>query len=120
MSWFGLGGNNNKNTTESKTLTNDKIDYTNSSSDIEFSQPSSLSQNDNLPSLSTKNLEKEYAKEQEKLMVQVLMLKLADVSFDRCISNPSTSLSSTEKSCVNSIVNKYFESTEFVVGKLTR
>eukprot|EP01035_Chromulina_nebulosa_P019462 gene19462-25344_t len=79
MSWFGLGGSSNKNTTESKTPTSDKIEYTVSSPDIEFSQPSSLSQNDSLPSLSTRNFEKECAKEDEKLQVNYLVIAVVYV-----------------------------------------
>jgi hypothetical protein len=66
------------------------------------------------------NLESELNKEKEKMLVQNLLLKLSDISVEQCITKPGSSLSQAEQACIISTINKYFEATEYVVGRVTR
>jgi hypothetical protein len=65
------------------------------------------------------SFEQELAMEQQKAMVQAVMFKMTEMSFDKCITKPSTSLSSSEKSCIKSVVSKYLDSSEFVIGRFS-
>ena len=56
--------------------------------------------------------------EQQKAMVQAVVFKLTDIAFDECVPKPSSSLSSSEQSCISSIVGKYVESSQLIVGRL--
>ena len=40
---------------------------------------------------------------------------LTNVAFDKCITYPGRSLSSSEASCVANTVGRFFDSTEFVM-----
>ena len=65
------------------------------------------------------SFEQELVQEQQKALVQAAVFKLSDMAFDQCISKPSTSLSYSEQSCINSVVGKYLETSQLVVGKLS-
>ena len=76
--------------------------------------------------------------EQQRAMVQQVMLKLTSVSFDQCVSKPSTSLSckhlylassapktpiplaASEKSCIRAVAGKQLEASQFIVDRLQR
>lgn len=55
--------------------------------------------------------------EQQKIMIQAVMMKLTETAFDTCITKPSSSLSSSEQSCIASVVGKYLDTSELVVGR---
>lgn len=55
--------------------------------------------------------------EQQKIMIQAVMMKLTDMSFETCVTKPSSSLSSSEQSCITSVVGKYLDTSELVVGR---
>ena len=57
--------------------------------------------------------------EQQRALVQAIMFKLTDLSFDMCVPKPSSSLSSSEKSCINAVATKYLESSQFVVSAMS-
>jgi len=57
--------------------------------------------------------------EQQKALVQAVVFKLTDISFDQCVPKPSSSLSYSEQSCITSVVGKYLETTDIVVGRLS-
>ena len=57
--------------------------------------------------------------EQQKAMVQAVVFKLTDLAFDQCVPKPSSSLSSSEQSCISSVVGKYFETSQLIVGRFS-
>ena len=57
--------------------------------------------------------------EQQKAMIQAIVFKLTDLAFDQCVPKPSSSLSSSEQSCISSVVGKYFETSQLVVGRFS-
>ena len=105
MSWFG-GKSKPKEPEPVNDLTVDN--------GIEFAAPSASSY---APPRSS--FQESVMKEQEKLMVQALVLKLTTTSFEKCIERPSSSLSSSEQACVASITAKYLDSSNLVMSKLT-
>jgi len=120
MSWFGMGGGKKPDEDHSREQ-NMKIDtFDNfSPSATEFSAPSSGNYAA-APSASAGlgGFEQEVMMEQQKAMIQAVMFKLTDAAFDACVTKPSTSLSSSEQSCISAVVGKYLETTELVVGRL--
>jgi hypothetical protein len=64
------------------------------------------------------SFEQEVMLEQQKVMIQAVMMKLTEASFDTCVTKPSSSLSSTEKSCISATVGKYLDASEIIVGRL--
>ncbi len=57
--------------------------------------------------------------EQQKAMIQAIVFKLTDLAFDQCVPKPSSSLSSSEQSCISSVVGKYFETSQLIVGRFS-
>ena len=56
---------------------------------------------------------------QNQALTQAVLNRLAELSFDRCIERPSSSLSSSEKACIYATSRKFIDTSELVVGKLT-
>jgi len=65
------------------------------------------------------NFENELRLEQQKIMIQQVMFKLTELSFEKCVTKPSSSLSSSEKACIEAVANKYIDASEFVVGQFS-
>ena len=56
--------------------------------------------------------------EQQKALVQQVISKLTEVSFDTCLTGkPDKQLSATERSCIHTVVGKYLDTSEFVIGR---
>ena len=66
------------------------------------------------------SLAEEVMAEQQRALVQAVMFKLTEMAFDQCVSRPGSSLSSGEVSCVQSVVSKYLDTSEFIVGRMSR
>lgn len=111
MSWFFGGGNDDKKGSSGSSDSYSTTDFSSSSFD---SSPSTSY----APARSTGNFEQELMMEQQKIMVQAVMMKLTETAFDACITKPSNSLSSSEQSCITSVVGKYLDTSELVVGRL--
>lgn len=65
------------------------------------------------------SLQEQLMAEQQKLMVQQVMFKLTEQAFDSCVQKPSTSLSSSEQSCIAAVASKYLEAGEFMIRKIS-
>ena len=65
------------------------------------------------------NFENELRLEQQKIMIQQVMFKLTELSFEKCVTKPSSSLSSSEKACIEAVATKYIDASEFVVGQFS-
>ena len=54
----------------------------------------------------------------QQAMVQALMFKLTERGFEQCVAKPSSSLSSSEQSCMKAVTSKYMESSTFIMQRL--
>ena len=115
MSWFGFGG-------DSKKSEDHHIDSSPSSGfgQTSFPDESSFSSPSNDFSAPRSNgaadFQQQVMVEQQKIMIQALMFKLTTLGFENCVTKPSSSLSSSEKSCIQATVSKYLDTTEFIVS----
>ena len=59
--------------------------------------------------------------EQQRALVQQVIAKLTEVSFDTCLkAKPDSALSATERACIHTVVGKYLDTSEFVLGRSTK
>lgn len=66
-------------------------------------------------------LQRAVVAEQQRALVQQVIAKLTEVSFDTCLTaKPDSSLSTTERACVHTVVGKYLDTSEFVLGRSTK
>lgn len=63
------------------------------------------------------SFQQQLAMEQQKLMIQAIMMKLTDMSFERCVTKPSTSISYSEQNCINSTVGKFIDTSQLVMKR---
>jgi hypothetical protein len=115
MSWFGFGGKKEQdNSTSLNLIDSENEDKSFHDTNTQYKQPQFSA-----PISTTKsNFEQELQLERQKAMVQAVVFKLTEISFDSCVQKPSQSLSSTEKACIFSTVGKYLDTSELVVGRL--
>ena len=106
MSWF-FGGGNDKDKSSGSSATHDISSDSTSSGDFSsgsFNESHFSSAPISSSRSSGASLQEQLQIEQQKAMIQTVMLKLTDMSFESCISKPSSSLSSSEVNCINSVV----------------
>ncbi len=116
MSWFG-GGDKTAKKQETHSFPEDG--YNNSSSQhTEFAAPSSFPSSSSGGGDSGGNFQQIMMQEQQKALIQAVMFKLTEISFEQCVPKPSSSLSSGESNCIHAVVTKYLESAEFVAQAL--
>ena len=118
MSWFGFGGGGDKPPSSSGS---------GSSSFNTSSFPGDdTARNFSSPSMGSSAVgggdafQNEVMQFQQAQMAQLVVTKLTDVAFKKCVTRPSTSLSSSEKSCIQAQVGKFIESSQFVVQGLSQ
>jgi len=58
--------------------------------------------------------------EQQKALVQQVISKLTEISFEQCVDRPEASLTSRQRNCVHNVVGKYLDTSEFVIGRTTK
>ena len=104
MSWFGFGGQAPA-----------KKDETLKSTDDLMNQPTFPVSS---PGSATSNFEKELMAEQEKILVQTVIFNLTQISFEKCVSKPSSQLSAAERNCIAAVSTKYLETTQFIVNSI--
>ena len=113
MSWFGLGGgNNDKSNDQDKSKMSNYDTGFDAGSGASFGAPSAAP-----TPMGGGSFEEDLMMEQQKLMVQAVMFRLTEMSFEKCVTKPSSALSSSEQSCINSVVGKYLDASQFVVQK---
>jgi len=110
MSWFG--GGSKKQESESFSSAPMKIDDFDSGS---FADSSSGMASSGMGSAGS--FEQQVMLEQQKIAIQAVVLKLTDVAYETCVPKPSSSLSSSEQSCVHAVVGKYLDTSELIVGR---
>lgn len=115
MSWFGLGGNKTSEPAPSS------VDPYASSSPSQWNDPNSSydSPSSFSSGSSSRSLQEEIQLEAQKVEIQGLILQLTNTAFDKCVSKPGSSLSYSEKSCIEATTGKYFEAKSLLMQKLT-
>ncbi|KAJ8605131.1 hypothetical protein CTAYLR_000454 [Chrysophaeum taylorii] len=68
-------------------------------------------------SASPEALQRLVMQEQQKALVHQVVAKLTEVSFDLCVDKPEAALTTRQRACVHTIVGKYLDTSEFVVGR---
>ena len=114
MSWFGLGGGGSKDEDKSSS-------YSPSSYETETnygSAPDFAAQQ--RPGGAGGSLEQELMLEQQKMLVQAVMFKLTEAAFQKCVEKPSSSLSSSETSCIRAVTGKYLDTSEVILSRMSK
>ena len=127
MSWF-FGGDKKPESRpvqeETHAFNDHPADHLDFSSNDFSSKDLSHSAGNNMGSMPTSGNESMQAlqelvmAEQQRMMVHEVITKLAREAFTNCIKSPDSSLSSSETSCIHSVVGKYLDTSEFVLGRL--
>lgn len=112
MSWFGFGGSSNSDSDRAPEVpvrvdnfVEDDFSNVPSSSGMDFASPGGG------------NFQEQLMMEQQKMILQAVVLKLTDLAFDRCITKPSTSVSYSEQNCITASVGKYVDTTQLVMKR---
>eukprot|EP01039_Chlorochromonas_danica_P000677 gene677-732_t len=115
MSWFGFGGSSQPedNSSSSNVSSSMNIDEFDSSS----FDSSSLGGDFSSQSLGGGSFQEQLMIEQQKMIMQAVMIKLTDLSFERCVTKPSTSLSYNENTCINASVGKFVDTSQLVMKR---
>lgn len=119
MSWFGLGGGSGgeKKTGSASSTSGSGFDSGGfDDSGTDFAAPRQSFGGGG----GGGSLENELMMEQQKALVQAIMFKLTETAFESCVTKPSSSLSSSEQSCITAVVTKYLDASEFVVRKMSQ
>ena len=120
MSWFGFGGGGNKDN-------NEKSSYTPGSSYDATADGFGSSPDFSAPRTGLGvggggaggSFEQELLLEQQKMLVQAVMFKLTESAFQKCVEKPSSSLSSSETSCIKAVVGKYLDTSELILTRMS-
>ncbi len=114
MSWF-FGGGSDKDDKSSSSVSNSTEVFnepTFGNSETQFASPNFSS------SMPSGNIQERLQLEQQKALIQAVMLKLTDLSFDVCVPKPSSSLSSSETSCITATVCLFLFDCLFLMFRL--
>mmetsp|Transcript_16670 Transcript_16670/g.20573 ORF Transcript_16670/g.20573 Transcript_16670/m.20573 type:complete len:122 (+) Transcript_16670:167-532(+) len=114
-SWFGGGSSSNTDETSSSSSWDSGSSFespgdfasapSNSSSAMRGSQAS---------------LQQAIMEEQQKQQIQAAIMKISELAFEKCVSRPSESLSSSEKSCISNTTERYLDCSMFVTGRIIK
>ncbi|CAM9277215.1 unnamed protein product [Heterosigma akashiwo] len=70
--------------------------------------------------ISQNQLQELVQQEQQRALIQTVVAKLTEIAHDKCVGKPSSSLSSSEQACIHSVVSKYLDTSEFVLGRMMK
>ena len=113
MSWFGFGGKKDSEPSQPVSAGNyDHNPYDSSS----YAEPSASA----FPSSNSgRSLQEEIQLEAQKIEIQQMILQLTQMAFDKCVNKPSSSLSGSERSCIEGSIGKYIDTKMLISQKLT-
>jgi import inner membrane translocase subunit TIM13 len=111
MGWFGSSSDEDKSSSSSSSSSNfdDHSRFGSVGSDYVAPAPGSIG-------AGAASFEQEVMMEQQQAIVKAAMLRLTKLSFDKCVTKPSSSLSSSEQSCISAVVTKYLELSQLVTN----
>ena len=104
MGWFGSSSNEDERKPSSSDFNDQGF-----GGQTEFAPASSMSSGGG-------SFEQEVAMEQQQAIVKAAMFKLTELAFSKCVQKPSSSLSSSEQSCISAVVTKYLDVSEMVTS----
>jgi hypothetical protein len=123
MSWFGFGGGDKKPedsaSRQSAYDDNNQFPGDPMAGQSMSSGSSATSGMGEVGGRSLDPFQKEVLQVQASMQTQMIVHKLTNLAFEGCITKPSSSLSSSERSCIASKVGKYFDTAEFVMRGLS-
>mmetsp|Transcript_4300 Transcript_4300/g.12524 ORF Transcript_4300/g.12524 Transcript_4300/m.12524 type:complete len:128 (-) Transcript_4300:155-538(-) len=121
-SWFGFGGNkdDDKGSSSYDQPMGGSSGFADSGTDFGPSLGSSAPSMGGSTAIAGLDIRSQLMAERQKAELQAVIGALAELAFDQCISKPSTSLGSSERSCIESVVGKYLDTNEFVLMRMTR
>jgi hypothetical protein len=117
MSWFGFGGGDKKPESDRSSEVPVRIDDFDDSS---FVQPSGGTMGGDIGGLGnggSGSFQEQLMLEQQRMMMQAVMLKLTDMSFERCVTKPSSSLTYIEQGCITATVGKFVDTSQLVLKR---
>lgn len=117
MSWFGFGGGDSKKPDQDRAAEVPvRID--------DFDDTSFASGPSSSPSLGhdlgggSGNFQEQLAVAQQQMIFQQVMIKLTDLSFERCVTKPGTSLSYSEQTCIQATVGKFVDCSQLILQRV--
>lgn len=116
MSWFGFGGGDKKDSASAGSVSDP---YGGSSS--QWNEPSTTfgSPSSSYSAASSgKSFQEEIQLEAQKIEIQGMILQLTATAFDKCVTKPGSSLSSSETSCIEATVGKHIEARALLMQKM--
>ena len=111
MSWFGFGGSSAPNKKEKGNLEVHDQPPSFPLENNDTKNPSGVGNNQS-------KFEQDVYAEQEKVLVQAVIFKLTELSFEQCVTKPTSQLSTAERNCISAVTTKYLETSQFVVSGL--
>jgi hypothetical protein len=117
MSWFGFGGAP-KDDKPTAPLKIDEFDARSQAPTFDSSEHNFASSAGMGGGMGGGSFEQQVAMEQQRAMVQAVVMKLTESAFDNCISKPSSSMSYNERTCIGATVGKYLDTSELIVGRM--
>jgi hypothetical protein len=120
MSWFGIGGSKKDDKpSEASLKISDDFD---SGSHFENTPSSSYAPSGSIGGgFSAGGMEafqQQVLQQQQAMIIQQVLANLTAVSFDACVSRPSSSLSYNEKDCIKATTGKYLETANLITQKM--
>lgn len=119
MSWFGFGGSDD-NSSSSSSSSSSVYDTTSFPGDDSTRAYSSPSYTPSGGGGSADAFQNDVMMLQQAQLSQMIVSKLTETAFKKCVTRPSSSLSSSEKSCISAQVGKYIEASQYVVQGLSQ
>lgn len=113
MSWFGFGSTKQDNSNNDNATGVPDLSSNLDTSFDNFVPPDRQSSSNNI--IGASQFEKDFLAEQQRAMVQAIVFKLTEISFEKCVPKPSSTLSGSEKACIQAVTTKYLETSQFVV-----
>jgi uncharacterized membrane protein len=121
MSWFGFGGGGSKDNNDGKMSSYSPGSSYDAAADGFGSSPDFSAPRTGLGvgGGAGGSFEQELLLEQQKMLVQAVMFKLTESAFQKCVEKPSSSLSSSETSCIKAVVGKYLDASELILTRMS-
>ena len=115
--WPFSSGSNKEPETASPSLSSFDSGSSYSNSESSYSDSSSMYSAGSVGG--GRSLQEEIQMEAQKIEVQQMILQLTQMAFDKCVTKPGSSLSGSEKSCIEGSIGKYIDSKMLISNKLS-
>ncbi len=113
MGWFGFGGSSDKEKHDDQEIGTTFSDQGAFGSDQGNFSSTSLGQSGGA---SLGSFEQEVVAQQQQAVIKAVIFRLSELAFQKCVTKPSSSLSSSEQSCISAVVTKYLEGADMITS----